>query len=175
MSRDSCRRTRILTYPDLPFRVAQCQRCSPSAQHIRIPSNTIKPWDRCESIGEMHQLFWPPWRDGVWTRAVSHSSESPSDWTFAAIPAPTWINSACVLNGRSVFFFAASFCIQFRNATFFAPLCFGFDWLANLSQLIPSKAFIAVQVVVLATLHWYYVGRSSCLPDVFRHAGLSLA
>ncbi|CAL1148476.1 unnamed protein product [Cladocopium goreaui] len=40
----------------------------------------------------------------------------------------------------------------------------------QLESILP--AFIAVQVVVLATLHWYYVGRSSCLPDVFRHAGL---
>lgn len=46
-------------------------------------------------------------------------------------------------------------------------------WFLCFSPLATSKVFIAAQILLLATLHSCYVGQSSCLPDVFRHAGIS--
>lgn len=46
-------------------------------------------------------------------------------------------------------------------------------WFLCLSPSAASKVFIAAQILLLATLHSCYVGQSSCLPDVFRHAGIS--
>ena len=153
----------------VPFRVAPCQRCSTSTQYIRLPlsyETDVNLSVRCtRCFGRHGEMEFERALFRIHQKALLTEPLRRFRLQLESILPVSW--------REHQYLFAVSFCIQFWNATFFAPFCFGSYWLANFSQL-PSKAVIAVQVVVLATLHWCYVGRSSCLPDVFRHAGLLL-
>ena len=137
-------------------------------------------------------MSWQQWRHGVWTCAVSNSSKSAFDGTIPAITTSAWSNFASVTVEMLVFKFdcIALCCFPLLRCFHFVAdslesklhVCFFFIWpefvhcyvwFLCLSPSPASKVFIAAQILLLATLHSCYVGQSSCLPDVFRHAGIS--